>query len=212
MSAPLRVLLLRHGETDHNAGLRMQGQLDVSLNHTGRAQASRAAAVLADRAPLRIVSSDLARAAETARALGEATGVTVTHDERLRETHLGEWQGLTHGEVDDAYPGLMDLWRTSATHAPPGGENRLQVAERGVAVLQETLGSAPDGGVVVLVAHGGLIAAVTAQALGLPPGRWSAMGGLQNAHWTELGAAVVDDAPGWRLHGWNVGPPGSTRG
>ncbi|MEO6880943.1 MAG: histidine phosphatase family protein [Mycobacteriaceae bacterium] len=205
MSAPLRVLLLRHGETDHNAGLRMQGHLDVSLNDAGRAQAARAAAALAVRAPVRIVSSDLARAAETAQAVGAAAGVPVTHDERLRETHLGEWQGLTHGEVEDAYPGLMGGWLTSATDAPPGGENRLQVAERGSAVLQETLSSVADGGLVVLVAHGGLIAAVTARAIGLPPERWSAMGGLQNTHWAELGPTRLKGAAGWRLHGWNVG-------
>ena len=64
-----------------------------------------AADVLAKRQPLAIVSSDLKRALDTALALGDRAGMPVTVDERLRETHLGDWQGMTHHEVDDTAPG-----------------------------------------------------------------------------------------------------------
>ncbi len=91
-----RLVMLRHGQTEYNAGSRMQGQLDTDLTDLGRAQAVAAAEVLAKRQPLLIVSSDLRRAYDTAVALGERTGLPVHVDTRLRETHLGDWQGLTH--------------------------------------------------------------------------------------------------------------------
>lgn len=67
-----RLVMLRHGQTEWNAGSRMQGQIDTDLTELGRAQAVAAAEVLAKRQPLRIVSSDLRRAFDTAMALGSA--------------------------------------------------------------------------------------------------------------------------------------------
>ena len=64
-----RLVMLRHGQTEFNAGSRMQGQLDTDLTDLGRAQAVAAAEVLAKRQPLLIVSSDLRRASDTAAAL-----------------------------------------------------------------------------------------------------------------------------------------------
>ena len=88
-----RLVMLRHGQTEYNAGSRMQGQLDTELSDLGRDQAVAAAEVLAKRQPLVIVSSDLRRALDTAVALGERAGMPVLVDTRLRETHLGDWQG-----------------------------------------------------------------------------------------------------------------------
>ena len=100
-----RLVMLRHGQTDFNAGNRMQGQLDTELSDLGRDQAVAAAEVLAKRQPLLIVSSDLRRALDTATTLGERSGMPLQVDARLRETHLGDWQGMTHIEVDAAAPG-----------------------------------------------------------------------------------------------------------
>lgn len=109
-----RLVLLRHGQTTFNADSRMQGQLDTGLSDLGRAQAVAAAEVLAKRLPLAIVSSDLQRAYDTATALADRCHVGVSVDERLRETHLGDWQGLTHHEVDAIAPGAR----------PPGATTR----------------------------------------------------------------------------------------
>ena len=125
-----RLVMLRHGQTEFNAGSRMQGQLDTDLSELGRAQAVAAAEVLAKRQPLLIVSSDLRRAYDTAVSLGERSGVEVDVDTRLRETHLGDWQGMTHSEVDAAAPGARLAWREDARWAPHGGESRVDVAER----------------------------------------------------------------------------------
>lgn len=209
-----RLVMLRHGQTDFNLGSRMQGQLDTELSELGKAQAVAAAEVLAKRQPLLIVSSDLRRADDTAVALGEHTGLPVRVDPRLRETHLGDWQGMTHAEVDAAAPGARLAWRDDATWAPHGGESRVDVAARAMPVVVELVASEPEWGVderpVVLVAHGGLIAALTAALLRLPVENWPALGGMGNASWTQLSGHSTDDAEdeldgiSWRLDVWNA--------
>ncbi|MEO9223280.1 MAG: histidine phosphatase family protein [Mycobacteriaceae bacterium] len=181
----------------------MQGQLDTELNVRGRAQADAVATVLAERKPALIVSSDLRRAAVTAQALAHRVGTGVRSDARLRETHLGQWQGLTHSEVEQRWPGGLHRWRTDPQWAPPGGETKVTVAERGVAVVRELDWDVEAERPVALVAHGGLIIAVTAQLLELPVSRWWVLGGLGNTRWAELRST----ADGWRLHAWNAGVP-----
>ncbi|MHA3020596.1 glucosyl-3-phosphoglycerate phosphatase [Mycobacterium sp. BMJ-28] len=205
-----RLVLLRHGQTEYNAASRMQGQLDTDLSELGREQAVAAAEVLAKRQPLIIVSSDLRRALDTATTLGDRSGLGVQIDERLRETHLGDWQGLTHLEVDAAAPGARVAWRDDARWAPHGGESRVDVAERSLPVVAELLASQPEWGAdgsdrpVVLVAHGGLIAALAAALLGLPVDNWPVLGGMGNASWVQLSGHIVDDAVKWRLDVWNA--------
>ena len=80
-----RLVLLRHGQTEYNAGSRMQGQLDTDLSDLGRDQAAAAAEVLAKRQPLLIVSSDLKRALETAIESGTLEDFTAPSDTLDRE-------------------------------------------------------------------------------------------------------------------------------
>ena len=212
-----RLVMLRHGQTEYNAGSRMQGQLDTDLSELGREQAAAAAESLAKRQPLLIVSSDLRRALDTAVVLGDRCGQPVSIDARLRETHLGDWQGLTHLEVDAQAPGARLAWRDDARWAPPGGESRIDVAARSLPLVRELVAQQSDWGVadadrpVVLVAHGGLIAALTAALLDLPPENWPVLGGMGNASWVQLaGHTRADGDPSsfddirWRLDVWNA--------
>ncbi|MFH5230237.1 histidine phosphatase family protein [Antrihabitans spumae] len=209
MSSPRirRLILLRHGQTEWNAGDRMQGQFDTDLSALGRTQAKEAARELSTRKPRIVISSDLRRASDTAAELATAAGVGVTLDERLRETHLGDWQGLTHTDVDDGYPGVRVAWRRDATMAPPNGESRIDVAKRSRPVVDELLEQDPaewSQAPIVLVAHGGLIAALTASLLELPVDRWSILGGLANTSWVQLGAHGDGTVVDWRLDVWNA--------
>lgn len=205
-----RLVMLRHGQTEFNAGSRMQGQLDTDLSDLGRAQAVAAAEVLAKRQPLLIVSSDLRRAHETALTLGEHSGFPVQVDTRLRETHLGDWQGMTHSDVDASWPGARLAWRDDATLAPHGGESRIDVADRSLPLVAELVAGQPEWGAdepdrpVVLVAHGGLIAALTAALLDLPVGSWPALGGMGNASWAQLSGHGSAGVLRWRLDVWNA--------
>lgn len=208
-----RLVLLRHGQTQSNADNRMQGQIDTELTDVGRAQAINAAQVLSKRQPLVIYSSDLRRAHDTARALSEHCGHQQVHlDERLRETHLGDWQGMTHLEVDAQAPGARAAWRDDAGMAPHGGESRIDVADRTVPLVAEIYENEPEWGAddcdrpVVLVTHGGVIAALSAALLDLPVDSWPVFGGMGNASWAQLsghGDGGFSDLR-WRLDVWNA--------
>ena len=210
-----RLVMLRHGQTEFNAGNRMQGQLDTELSDLGRDQAVAAAEVLAKRQPLLIVSSDLRRALDTAVALGERSGLPVQVDTRLRETHLGDWQGMTHLEVDAAAPGARIAWRNDATWAPHGGESRVDVAARGMPLIAELVADQTEWGTdeperpVVLVAHGGSDRRADGGAAEAA-GRQLACAGRNGQR--QLGRSCPDiptddaelDDIRWRLDVWNA--------
>jgi glucosyl-3-phosphoglycerate phosphatase len=211
-----RLVMLRHGQTDFNLGSRMQGQLDTQLSELGRAQAVAAAEVLGKMQPLLTVSSDLRRAYDTAIKLGERTGLKVWVDDRLRETHLGDWQGLTHTQIDAETPGARLAWREDASWAPHGGESRVDVAARSLPLVAELVSGEPEWGdpnqpdrPVVLVAHGGLIAALSAALLKLPIANWPVLGRMGNASWVHLsghsdGTGADFGSIRWRLDVWNA--------
>lgn len=196
-----RLVLWRHGETDYNAVLRMQGQLDSQLTSKGLGQARRAAPVLATLRPEVLVTSDLSRAADTAAVLAAETGLPLRVDKRLRETHLGTWQGLTHAEVEAVWPGGVRTWRGNPEWAPPTGETRVEVARRAEQVVEELDAAGP--GAAVLCTHSGLIAGLTPLLLGLPVACWPVFGGISNCHWTVL----LRRGSCWRLESYNTAAP-----
>ncbi|HWC81431.1 MAG TPA: histidine phosphatase family protein [Pseudonocardiaceae bacterium] len=200
-----RLVLLRHGETDYNAEGRWQGHLDSQLTQTGWNQARFAVPALTRFAPEVVVASDLHRALDTATVFTEAAGLDLRVDKRLRETNLGQWQGLTSKDVDERWPGAQATWRRDATWAPPGGESRVDVARRAAELVAE-LDDEFDG-TVLLGTHGGLIGGLTAQLLELPLANWAQLGGMGNCHWTVLGRRPEDPGP-WRLVTYNAGITG----
>ncbi|MEU3650895.1 histidine phosphatase family protein [Lentzea sp. NPDC034063] len=194
-----RLVLWRHGETDYNATGRLQGHLDSALTETGLNQARFAVPVLAGFEPEIVVASDLQRARNTAGVFTSSTDVPLRIDERLRETHLGKWQGLNVAEVEQEWPGAVTVWRTDPTFAPPDGESRVEVAERAIQVVNEV--DAEFSETVLLCAHGGLISALTGRLLELPVANWSQLGGISNCHWTVF--TRRNDR--WRLSSYNAG-------
>ena len=110
----LRLLFVRHGQSEWNALGRWQGQADPPLSDLGRAQARLAASAITAAAaraasPVTgIVSSTLVRALETAAIISDAIGVYPLHLERdLVERNAGEWSGLTRVEIDERFPGYL---------------------------------------------------------------------------------------------------------
>lgn len=153
LSIPLadnELLIFRHGQSTWNAERRWQGQANPPLSPHGRDEAAEAAHILHRRGFLSspIFSSDLDRAAETARALAEVVSGEVHLDERLRERHAGEWQGFTHEEIEARWPGwLGDRMR------PEGFESDDSIRARVFAALSEIHAS----GTRVVVSHGGVM-------------------------------------------------------
>ncbi|BCJ44935.1 phosphoglycerate mutase [Actinoplanes ianthinogenes] len=193
-----RLLVWRHGNTDWNAGSRVQGQTDVPLNDLGRRQAAQAAELLAAMRPDAIVSSDLRRAADTAAALAALTGHAVTHDERLRERHFGAWQGLTMDEVALARP--LEFARWKAGEEVGGDVEDLDVLGKRVSDALED--AATLGATVVVATHGAAVRQGVAHLLGWPREQIRTLRALQNCHWVELSH---DEARGWQLGAYNVG-------
>lgn len=200
-----RVVVWRHGETAHNAGGVYQGQLDTELSATGREQARRAARVLAARGVSRLVSSDLARARQTAAELAELTGLDLEPDARLREIHVGRWQGLTHVEVSARYPeAQLALERGEDVVRGETGERLADVAARTRAAFEDVVAGLPEHGLAVLATHGLATRALVCAVVGLHVGQAAqALVGLRNCHWADL----VEHPTGWRLETWNAGPP-----
>lgn len=130
--------LVRHGETPWNVEGRYQGQLDPPLTERGQQQAHATAVKLATEGISAIYSSDLARAAQTAQALAEVTGLSITTDERLREINQGEWQGVVIGDIRAGWPAALHGWESDPwRYHPPGGETLQQVQQRLFATIAD---------------------------------------------------------------------------
>jgi broad specificity phosphatase PhoE len=200
-----QVVLWRHGRTAWNLAGRVQGQSDIPLDDVGRAQAVEAAARLAALRPHRIVSSDLMRAAETAQVLGEVTGTAVELDERLREMDFGVREGLTWREAWDQFPEGMRAWVDGDETKVPDSETHREAGERLAAALHDLLEDLPEGGVLVVVAHGAVLRTGACVFLDIPEAHWSSFGGLGNCSWSVLEEARHGEWSKWRLTEWNAG-------
>jgi probable phosphoglycerate mutase len=179
----VRLIHIRHGETDWNAEGRLQGRNDIPINARGRAQAERNGRALADRlaadgrdpASFRYVSSPLTRSAETMRiiraALGGLDGEAET-DPVLMEVDFGEWSGFTYEDLKAAGQGNLvkarkrDKW----SFRPPGGETYAELSERIggwlEGVRQDTVAVTHGG--VYRVLHGLIVGTPFHQVPGLP--------------------------------------------
>jgi probable phosphoglycerate mutase len=199
----MRLLLLRHGRTGWNAQRRFQGQSDPPLDDVGRAQAFEVAAIVAALRPQLLISSDAARALQTAAPIAELTGLVAAAEPRLRERSLGHWEGLTRDEVAERFPEEYRAWVNGRDVERRGGESRRQVADRAVAVVAEL----PAVELAVLVTHSATAMALSARLLGLPQ-EVHVLGALANCHWSELVESADRAEPAWRLRAHNIGAPG----
>lgn len=199
MSNPTRVVFWRHGRTSWNAESRFQGSSDIELDAVGAAQAHRSARELATLGPTLLVSSDLARAVGTARALGAVVGLPVVTDPALRETYAGQWQGMTRQEIHQRDPELFRGWLSGQDVRAGGGESRSEVGERVSSAVERHAGDLPPGSTLVVVTHGGATRAGIGRLLELPVSYWAALGGLVNCAWSVLERCEPDSGRRWRL-------------
>ncbi len=191
----MRLLLIRHGETDWNATLRYQGQGGVPLNAQGRAQARRVGERLARYGATALYTSDIARASETAAIVGELTGLASEPMPDLREIDVGQWEGLTPEELYRRFPDHMrEYERDPARTVRLGGESYAQLQVRALRALTGIHAAHPGDKTVLAVSHGGTIRALLCHVIGLDLIHFGRLW-LDNGSLTEL----RHGSNGWRL-------------
>lgn len=193
-----RVIAIRHGETAWNVDNRIQGQLDIPLNETGRWQAHRLALAVAEEGIDAVYSSDLLRAWQTAQSVARGTGRAIVADTGLRERGFGVFEGLTFAEIARRWPEQSERWRRrDPDFGAEGGEVLRDFYSRSVATATRLAGAHP-GQTIALVAHGGvmdcLYRAASRVALDAPRS-WQ----LVNASINRL----LYTPEGFTLIGWN---------
>jgi 2,3-bisphosphoglycerate-dependent phosphoglycerate mutase len=154
-----RFCLVRHGETDWNVERRLQGHTDIGLNDHGKRQAEQMAQALkAINLNFDVLyTSDLLRAAKTAKEIELLFGVIAISDDSLRERHLGALQGLTTSDAPHVEPELWEIHlRRDLNHGLRGGESIKQFAERIQGAL-ERIRLRHLSKTILLVSHGGAL-------------------------------------------------------
>lgn len=172
MGAPATFVLLRHGETALTPQKRFSGSggSDPELSAAGRRQAAAVAGSLAARGTVQsVVSSPLRRCRETAQAVADRLGLTVTVEEGLREVDFGAWEGLTFAEVRERFPEDLQAWLDSPRAAPTGGGESFAAATRRISATRDRLLAAHAGRTTLLVTHVTPVKILVRLALGAPP-------------------------------------------
>jgi broad specificity phosphatase PhoE len=191
----MRLMLIRHGETDWNATLRYQGHANIPLNQQGREQAHKTGMRLARYGAAALYSSDILRAAETAEIIGSVNGLTPRPMPNLREIDVGKWEGLTPEELYRRFPEHMAAFdRDPARTVRLGGESYAQLQQRSLVALNDIHAAHPGDELVLAVSHGGTIRALLCHIIGLDLAHFGRLW-LDNGSLTEL----RHGAHGWRL-------------
>jgi probable phosphoglycerate mutase len=166
----MNLYCVRHGQSAYNAEGRIQGQCDVPLSPHGLRQSQALAEALAGLSIEEVIASPLARARQTALPVAERCGVPLRFDDRLKEIHAGIFQDRLWSEIRDTHPTEAARWiAQEPDFVIPQGESRRALMDRGLAAFDAIRRSGRER--VVIVSHGGLLAAALKALLGIPADR-----------------------------------------
>lgn len=165
----MKVILVRHCETDRNRDGRVQGQSDAPLTLRGIMQAEAIARSLRGQTVQAVYSSPLCRATQTAAPIAAAFGLEVQPEPAMTEIDAGDMDGLTGVEMRERFPDFMAAWHAGPDgNVPmPGGESLNSVQERAWAFL-ESLPDREGLEQAVCVTHNFVLLAILARAVHLP--------------------------------------------
>ena len=170
----MRLLLVRHGETEGNVRRRLQGA-DDPLTERGQRQAGELAAHLSGRDDVVALYASLYRRAfDTARAIGDALGVEPEPRQALAELDVGDAAGYRFEAWVEEFPEEAEKFRLEGVdYSWPGGESGLDLSARTEGEIDRILKAhRGEAGAVVIVSHGGALAWIIAHLLGEPDGEW----------------------------------------
>jgi broad specificity phosphatase PhoE len=150
----MRVILIRHGETDWNKKKIFRGRIDVKLNDNGIRQAGIICDILGEVEIDAFYTSPLSRAQETSKIIASCHGKDVQALDEFTDIHFGDWQGLTRKDVMKRYPDIYRVWENRPDKAKiPGAETLTDVRKRITNGFKKLLSIDHDGTVAV-VSHG----------------------------------------------------------
>ena len=150
------ICLVRHGETDWNKAMRVQGTTDIPLNQTGKEQAEEARVFLENSDWDILITSPLSRARQTAEIINQNMRLPIVEMDVFKERGYGDAEGLTPDERERQFPGLREY---------PNQEPKTAGTHRVLPAMNEVLKKYPKTH-VLLVAHGGVINSILAHLSG----------------------------------------------
>lgn len=163
----IRILLIRHGQTEWNRREIFRGHADIPLSDQGMRQAQALADRLSDERIAAVYSSPLIRASATAERVAKAHGIQPLTVPALTDISYGAWEGHQHQQVEKLYPDLYVRWRTKPHLAhPPGGETLAQVRRR-VTLALDSIVAGHRQAAIVVVSHRVVNKLILCHALGL---------------------------------------------
>lgn len=167
----IRILLIRHGNTDLSGQVLYGRMPGVHLNPDGLRQAHKLGQALKTRYRLsEVVSSPLERAVETAHSIATPQDLGISLDEGLTEIDFGSWMGKPFSDLHGS-----EHWtrynRFRSMTAPPGGESIMAVQARSWQAIERIVMRYRDGpdSTVAVVTHGDVIRALLVLLLGMSP-------------------------------------------
>jgi len=169
--AGIRLLLVRHGETDWNRDQRFQGQIDIPLNLTGEQQAHKAADFLSQVKIDKAFSSSMLRPKQTAEIiLQKHPYLTLELTNLLKEISHGKWEGKLESEIEAEFVGELQKWQSTPESVQmPEGENLDDVWERVKIAWAQIIDAVPNGETAMVVAHDAVNKAILCQLFNLTP-------------------------------------------
>ncbi|WP_033170487.1 histidine phosphatase family protein [Selenomonas sp. ND2010] len=164
----VKVVFVRHGQTEWNVSGRYQGQSDVALSAAGVDQAEKLAANFPVAHIDAIYSSDLIRARVTAETVAKRFALEVNLEPAFRELSFGDWEGLTYEQIVASWP---DAMKNFLAHPDilniPHGESFPEVQQRAMSRLQELI-QKHEGQTIMIAAHGAVLRTMLTAALHMP--------------------------------------------
>lgn len=159
---PIDLYVFRHGETHWNAMRKFQGHTDIPLNDTGKSQAQTLVEKFRTLNPEICISSDLIRAVETAKIGLSGHPISYVYSAFLRETHLGDVEGLEQQTIIDKYGmDILTRWRSVKKEdlemSFPNGETKLQHTHRVRNYIREFIESNKHYQKIAVSTHGGSV-------------------------------------------------------
>ena len=157
----MKIIFVRHCETDWNKEERCQGVTDLELNPNGFAQAKKLGVYFKDKKVDYVFCSDLKRAKQTLNEINYDERFRVVYSEKLREMDQGEFEGLSLSYLRQKYADELRIWRENPENFRlPKGETLGEVRDRSLIYIKDTLKGLPPESMVLIVTHNLVIASI----------------------------------------------------